>query len=173
MCVFDGVAPLFNQVDRQRCPSSIGVGLNLQSLCHGSIATAGQPEYDEEDNQVVAKKRQEASPEESDQAAIGPSTTKAKVEAKLYESPKVHYICFKKSQGTTIRHWSYFEGYSCYEQEALKRRLTARIDCAKFLQDTAKQMAKEVHNSCGGEIKKAAEDLDNILNKVRTGSSVF
>ncbi|KAL2920778.1 Mitochondrial proton/calcium exchanger protein [Bienertia sinuspersici] len=58
------------------------------------------------------------------------------------------------------------------EQEALKRRLTARIEYAKFLQDTVKQMAKEVQNSCSGEMKQTAEDLDEFLNKVRKGSSV-
>ncbi|KAJ0972981.1 hypothetical protein J5N97_020940 [Dioscorea zingiberensis] len=58
------------------------------------------------------------------------------------------------------------------EQEALKRRLNARIEYAKFLQDTVKEMAKEVQNSRSGEIKQTAEDLDEFLNKVRTGSRV-
>ncbi|XP_042501774.1 mitochondrial proton/calcium exchanger protein-like [Macadamia integrifolia] len=58
------------------------------------------------------------------------------------------------------------------EQEALKRRLNARIEYAKFLQDTVKEMAKEVQNSRSGEIKKTAEDLDDFLNKVRTGTRV-
>ncbi|KAJ4958783.1 hypothetical protein NE237_025894 [Protea cynaroides] len=58
------------------------------------------------------------------------------------------------------------------EQEALKRRLNARIEYAKFLQDTVKEMAKEVQNSRSGEIKKTAEDLDDFLNKVRTGGHV-
>ncbi|KAL5990776.1 hypothetical protein ACLOJK_011680 [Asimina triloba] len=58
------------------------------------------------------------------------------------------------------------------EQEALKRRLNARIEYAKFLQDTVKEMAKEVQVSRSGEIKKTAEDLDEFLNKVRTGERV-
>ncbi|XP_010242474.1 PREDICTED: LETM1 and EF-hand domain-containing protein 1, mitochondrial-like isoform X2 [Nelumbo nucifera] len=58
------------------------------------------------------------------------------------------------------------------EQEALKRRLIVRIQYAKFLQDTVKEMAKEVQNSRSGEIKKTAEDLDEFLNKVRTGGRV-
>ncbi|KAK9130388.1 hypothetical protein Sjap_010875 [Stephania japonica] len=58
------------------------------------------------------------------------------------------------------------------EEEALKRRLNARIEYAKFLQDTVKEMAKEVQNSRTGEIKKTAEDLDDFLNKVRTGAGV-
>lgn len=51
-------------------------------------------------------------------------------------------------------------------QEALKRKLNARIEYAKFLQDTAKEMAKEVQNSRSGEIKKTAEDLDEFLTRV-------
>ncbi|XP_054812753.1 uncharacterized protein LOC129313555 isoform X2 [Prosopis cineraria] len=58
------------------------------------------------------------------------------------------------------------------EQEALKRRLHARIEYAKFLQDTVKEMAKEVQNSRSGEIKRTAEDLDEFLNKVRRGARV-
>lgn len=58
------------------------------------------------------------------------------------------------------------------EQEALKRRLNARIEYAKFLQDTVKEMAKEVQNLRGGEMKKTAEDLDEFMNKVRTGARV-
>lgn len=52
-------------------------------------------------------------------------------------------------------------------QEALKRRLNARMEYAKFLQDTVKEMAKEVQTSRSGEIKKTAEDLDGFMNKVR------
>ncbi|XP_011010057.1 PREDICTED: LETM1 and EF-hand domain-containing protein 1, mitochondrial isoform X2 [Populus euphratica] len=58
------------------------------------------------------------------------------------------------------------------EQEALKRKLNARIEYAKFLQDTVKEMAKEVQNSRSGEAKQTAEDLDEFMNKVRTGSRV-
>ncbi|XP_044496889.1 mitochondrial proton/calcium exchanger protein-like [Mangifera indica] len=58
------------------------------------------------------------------------------------------------------------------EEEALKRRLNARIEYAKFLQDTVKEMAKEVQNSRSGDIKKTAEDLDEFMNKVRTGAGV-
>lgn len=58
------------------------------------------------------------------------------------------------------------------EQEALKRRLKARIEYARFLQDTVKEMAKEVQNSRSGELKKTAEDLDDFLNMIRRGSRV-
>lgn len=56
-------------------------------------------------------------------------------------------------------------------QEALKRRLNARIEYAKFLQDTAKEMAKEVQNTRSGEIKKTAEDLDDFLSKASVQGS--
>ncbi|KAL3654001.1 hypothetical protein CASFOL_003682 [Castilleja foliolosa] len=59
------------------------------------------------------------------------------------------------------------------EQEALKKKLNARIEYAKFLQDTVKEMAKEVQNSRSGEVKKTAEDLDKFMNKVRTGARVL
>ncbi|CAI9288165.1 unnamed protein product [Lactuca saligna] len=58
------------------------------------------------------------------------------------------------------------------EQEALKRKLNARIEYAKFLQDTVKEMAKEIQNSRSGEVKKTAEDLDEFLSKARTGAVV-
>lgn len=58
-------------------------------------------------------------------------------------------------------------------QEALKRKLNARIEYARFLQDTAKEMAREVQNSRSGEIKKTAEDLDDFLNKVVTNVCLF
>ncbi|KAI0508167.1 hypothetical protein KFK09_014301 [Dendrobium nobile] len=58
------------------------------------------------------------------------------------------------------------------EQEALKRTLNARIEYAKFLQDTVKEMANEVQRTRSGEVKQTAEDLDEFLNKVRTGARV-
>ncbi|XP_057778112.1 uncharacterized protein LOC130996862 isoform X2 [Salvia miltiorrhiza] len=58
------------------------------------------------------------------------------------------------------------------EQEALKKKLNARIEYAKFLQETVKEMAKEVQSSRSGEIKKTAEDLDDFMSKVRKGAPV-
>jgi len=55
-------------------------------------------------------------------------------------------------------------------QEELKRRLNARIEYAKFMQETVKEMAKEVQHSRSGETKQTAEDLDEFMNKVK-GSS--
>ncbi|KAE8767094.1 LETM1 and EF-hand domain-containing protein 1, mitochondrial-like [Hordeum vulgare] len=58
------------------------------------------------------------------------------------------------------------------EEEALKRKLKARMEYAKFLQDTAKEMAKEVQTSLSGDMKQTAEDLDDFLDKVRKGGHV-
>lgn len=58
------------------------------------------------------------------------------------------------------------------KQEVLKKRLNARIEYAKFLQETVKEMAKEVQNSRSGEAKKTAEDLVAFMNKVRRGARV-
>jgi hypothetical protein len=52
------------------------------------------------------------------------------------------------------------------KQEALKRRLNARIQYAKFLQDTVKEMAKEIKSTRTGAIQRTAEDLDEFMNKV-------
>ena len=40
------------------------------------------------------------------------------------------------------------------------------MEYAKFLQDTAKEMAKEVQTSRSGDMKQTAEDLDKFLDKV-------
>eukprot|EP00250_Pteridium_aquilinum_P004513 c14713_g1_i1 orf=237-2774(+) len=59
------------------------------------------------------------------------------------------------------------------EQEAMKRRLNARIQYAKFLQETVKEMAKEIKTTRSGEIQRTAEDLDQFMNKVRRGEMVM
>jgi len=41
------------------------------------------------------------------------------------------------------------------------------MEYARFLQDTVKEMAKEVQNSGSGEKKKTAEDLDDFINMVK------
>ena len=55
----------------------------------------------------------------------------------------------------------------------MRRRLHARIEMARFLQDTVKEMAKEVQDSRSGEIKKTAEDLDEFINKVKRSSVTY
>ncbi|KAK1426414.1 hypothetical protein QVD17_15085 [Tagetes erecta] len=250
-----------------------------QSSSFATVATAPKPNLggDEEDKELVAKKRKEASPEECDQAVEGLTSAKAKAKAKqVTESQKPANSILKRTWamllgiGPALRavasmsredwakklvHWKnefvdtlkhYWLGIKLLgvdvkissrlllklaggkslsrrerqqltrttadifrlvpvavfiivpfmefllpvflkvfpnmlpstfqdkmkEQEALKRKLNARIEYAKFLQDTVKEMAKEVQNSRSGEVKKTAEDLDEFLSKVRTGASV-
>ncbi|KAL6498772.1 hypothetical protein OROGR_028319 [Orobanche gracilis] len=57
--------------------------------------------------------------------------------------------------------------------EALKKRHNARTKCAKFLQETVKEMAKEVQISRSGKVKKTAEDLDDFMSKVKKGDLVY
>lgn len=58
------------------------------------------------------------------------------------------------------------------EQEEMKKRLLARIEYAKFLQETVKEMAKEVQDTRSGETKKTAEDLDEFMDNVRRGTPI-
>ncbi|XBI30740.1 hypothetical protein VPH35_054426 [Triticum aestivum] len=58
------------------------------------------------------------------------------------------------------------------EQEALKRKLKARMEYAKFLQDIVNEMTKEVKFTRSGENKQKAEDIEQFIKKVRTGSYV-
>ncbi|KAK9287976.1 hypothetical protein L1049_016421 [Liquidambar formosana] len=260
--------------------SPMGIRWLSQSIRNASTATAGQPELgsdDEENEELVAKKRKEASPEDCDQAVEGLSTAKAKAKAKqMQDSQKgsisvlqIVWATFlgigpalravasmsREDWAKKLVHWKhefvstlqhYWLGFKLLwadvrissrlllklaggkslsrrerqqltrttadifrlvpfavfiivpfmefllpvflklfpnmlpstfqdkmkEQEALKRKLNARIGYAKFLQETAKEMAKEVQNSRGGEIKKTAEDLDEFLNRVRRGARV-
>ncbi|KAM7460863.1 hypothetical protein LguiA_028984 [Lonicera macranthoides] len=259
----------------------MGTRLMSQSIRYKSTATAGQRDLGNEDDQdndeMVAKKRKEASPEECDEAVEGLSSAKAKAKAKkLLESQKAAKSVLQRiwatilgigpalravasmsreDWGKKLVHWKheivstlqhYWLGLKLLwvdvrissrlllklaggknltrrerqqltrttadifrlvpfavfiivpfmefllpvflklfpnmlpstfqdkmkEQEALKRKLNARIEYAKFLQDTVKEMAKEVQNSRSGEIKKTAEDLDGFLSRVRTGGGV-
>ncbi|KAI9196421.1 hypothetical protein LWI28_023789 [Acer negundo] len=258
----------------------MGFRLMSHSVRNASSATAKQPEMGSDDEgieELVSRKRKEASAEECDQAVEGLSSAKAKAKAKkLQESQKVAKTVLQRTWATLIGigpalravasmsredwakklvHWKhefvstlqhYWLGLKLLwadvrissrlllklaggkslsrrerqqltrttadifrlvpvavfiivpfmefllpvflklfpnmlpstfqdkmkEQEALKRRLNARIEYAKFLQDTVKEMAKEVQNSRSGEIKKTAKDLDDFLNKVRRGAGV-
>ncbi|CAK9866173.1 unnamed protein product [Sphagnum jensenii] len=58
------------------------------------------------------------------------------------------------------------------EQEELKKRLNARIQYAKFLQDTVGEMAKELKTSKRSDLRRTADDLDGFMQKVRTGGKV-
>ncbi|KAH0710706.1 hypothetical protein KY284_012133 [Solanum tuberosum] len=257
---------------------STGMSLWPYSVRCASTATAKQPNLGSDDEEeLITKKKSEASPEECDQAVVGLSTAKAKAKAKrLQESQKVAKSVIQRVWATLLgigpslrmvasmsredwtkklAHWKheftstlqhYWLGFKLLwadmrissrlliklasgkslsrrerqqltrttadmfrlvpfavfiivpfmefllpvflklfpnmlpstfqdkmkEQEALKRRLIARIEYAKFLQDTVKEMAKEVQNSRSGELKKTAEDLDEFLSKVRRGAGV-
>ncbi|KAG6763853.1 hypothetical protein POTOM_031296 [Populus tomentosa] len=85
---------------------------------------------------------------------------------RMKEQVEIHFLSFLVPLVTVSN------GFLGKESEALKRKLNARIEYAKFLQDTVKEMAKEVQNSRSGEAKQTAEDLDEFMNKVRTGSRV-
>ncbi|GMP54992.1 hypothetical protein CsSME_00019953 [Camellia sinensis var. sinensis] len=267
-------------IGRSQFISSMRDRLMPQSSRYSSTFAAHQPDLgsdDENNEDLVAKKRKEASPEECDQAVEGLSTAKAKAKAKgLQESQKGSKSVLQRAWATILgigpalravasmsredwakklTHWKdeivstlqhYWLGFKLLwadvrissrlllklasgktlsrrqrqqltrttadifrlvpfavfivvpfmdfllpvflklfpnmlpstfqdkmkEQEALKRRLKARIEYAKFLQDTVKEMAKEVQNSRSGETKKTAEDLDEFLNKVRRGAGV-
>lgn len=70
--------------------SSTGMRLWPCSVRYASTATAKQPNLESDDEELITKKKSEASPEECDQAVVGLSTAKAKVKAKrLQESQKV------------------------------------------------------------------------------------
>ncbi|MCO5611276.1 hypothetical protein L7F22_065528 [Adiantum nelumboides] len=58
------------------------------------------------------------------------------------------------------------------ELEAQRRRSDVRIQYAKFLQDIVKEMAKEIKATRTGDAKRTAEDLDEFMNRVRTGENV-
>lgn len=259
--------------------SVIGCRSISQFIRHASTATAKQPDLgsdDEGNEELVAKKRKEASPEECDLAVAGLDTVKARAKAKqLQESQKVAKSLLRKvwvfflGIGPALRavasmsredwakklvHWKnefkstlqhYWLGTKLLwadvricsrllakfargkvlsrrerqqlnrttadifrlvpfavfivvpfmefllpvflklfpnmlpstfqdkmkEEEALVKKLNARIGYAKFLQEIAKEMAKEVQNSRSGETKKTAEDLDEFLTKVRRGAA--
>jgi hypothetical protein len=51
-------------------------------------------------------------------------------------------------------------------QGELKKRLNARIQYAKFLQDTVGEMAKELKTSRSGDLRRTADELDDFIKKV-------
>ncbi|KAK9997808.1 hypothetical protein SO802_017411 [Lithocarpus litseifolius] len=268
------------RIGRENFIPHFGVRWISQSIYCASTAAAGQPETaggNDENEQKVAKKAKEASPEECDQAVEGLSNVKAKAKAKQMQEPQksVESIMKKvwakllgigpalravasvsrEDWATKLVHWKdefkstlqhYWLGTKLLwadvrislrlllklakgkslsrrerqqltrttadifrlvpvavfivvpfmefllpvflklfpnmlpstfqdkmkEEEALKRRLNARIEYAKFLQDTVKEMAKEIQHSRSGDIKKTAEDLDEFINEFRRGGHV-
>lgn len=70
----------------------IGARMISQSRCYASTATARQPDpgSDKEDTEeMTAKRKKEASPEECDQAVVGLSTAKAKAKAKKLQESQI------------------------------------------------------------------------------------
>lgn len=85
--IYYGIGSPASQNGRQNNRLPMAIALKLHPVCHASTATAGQPDYDDEENEeLAAKKKKEASPEECDQAVVGLSAAKAKVKAKLQDS---------------------------------------------------------------------------------------
>lgn len=84
----------------------MGARLVSQSRSYASTATAKQPDpgSDDQDNQdLAAKRKKEASPEECDQAVVGLSTAKAKAKAKkLQESQSTDKPILKKLWATFL-----------------------------------------------------------------------
>lgn len=58
-----------------------------------------------------------------------------------------------------------------YEEE-MKRKLKAKIEVARFLQDTVKVMAKGLKHSSSGVKREKADALYEFMNAVRSGQSV-
>ncbi|CAH1438121.1 unnamed protein product [Lactuca virosa] len=77
------------------------------------------------------------------------------------------YVMIMASRAILRQRRLLLPNYLYHVSEALKRKINARIEFAKFLQDTVKEMAKEIQNSRSGEVKKTAEDLDEFLSKAR------
>lgn len=86
--------------------SPMGIRLMSPSVRYASTATANQPNMgsdDEEDEELVAKKRKEASPEECDQAVVGLNTAKAKArEKRLHESQRIARSILRRVWATLL-----------------------------------------------------------------------
>ena len=54
-------------------------------------------------------------------------------------------------------------------EEELKKRLKARLELARFLQDTVKVMAKGLSQSRGGYTREKADELYDFMKRVRSG----
>ena len=52
------------------------------------------------------------------------------------------------------------------KEEELKRRLGAKLEVARFLQDTVAEMAKDIKSKRTGEVQASSEELYKFMNKV-------
>ena len=57
-------------------------------------------------------------------------------------------------------------------EEEMKKQLKAKLEVARFLQDTVKVMAKGLKHSRSGVTRERADDLYMFMKKIRTGASV-
>lgn len=100
-----GITSFSHENRRSGFNSLMDVRLISQLRNYGSTATAKQPDLgsDDEDNEeMAAKRRKEASPEECDQAVVGLSTAKAKAKAKLLQESQSAVIPILKKLWTTL-----------------------------------------------------------------------
>lgn len=103
---YHGVTILGLQTRRLEFTSPMGFNVMSHMVRNASTATAKQPEIgsdNEENEELVSRKRKEASPEECDQAVEGLSSVKAKAKAKkLQESQKVAKSILQKAWATLL-----------------------------------------------------------------------
>lgn len=58
------------------------------------------------------------------------------------------------------------------KEEKLKKRLTAKLEVARFLQDTVAEMAKDLRDNRSGSAASSADELYQFMQKVRAGEEV-
>lgn len=67
---------------------------------------------------------------------------------------------------------SFASGPPLLAQEGLKQQLKARIELARFLQETTETMASQLAKNRGGEVQATASELYDFMRRVRTGAPV-
>ncbi|KAL4423518.1 hypothetical protein ABPG77_003651 [Micractinium sp. CCAP 211/92] len=58
------------------------------------------------------------------------------------------------------------------KEEEMKRRIGARMELARFLQDTVAEMASDMQSSRSGETATSAEELYQFMQRIRAGEDV-
>ncbi|KAL4859684.1 Mitochondrial proton/calcium exchanger protein [Chlorella vulgaris] len=58
------------------------------------------------------------------------------------------------------------------KEEEMKRRIGARMELARFLQDTVAEMASDMQKSRSGETATSAEELYQFMQRIRAGEDV-
>ncbi|KAL6544802.1 hypothetical protein OROMI_023664 [Orobanche minor] len=54
----------------------------------------------------------------------------------------------------------------------MRRKLKAKLEYVRFLQDTTREMVRQILSSRSGDIKQTAEELDEFIDKVKRGATV-